>query len=94
VSPATEVTIYGAGMSGRIAAINLAREGCAVKVHDREPGYDSSKLYNPSTHLTPLHPEQFFKPLVRRVRIPCKWWFTTSKETKCTTFRVPWAAAI
>lgn len=49
-----EATIYGAGMSGLIAAINLAREGYSVTVHDREPGYGGSQLYNPSTHVTPL----------------------------------------
>jgi hypothetical protein len=77
-------------MSGRIAAINLAREGCAVTVHDREPGYGGSKLYNPSTHVTPLHPEQFLKPLlISTVGIPCKWWFTNRKETRCTTFGSP-----
>lgn len=51
-----EVSIYGAGMSGLIAAINLAREGYSVTVHDREPGYGGSQLYNPSTHVTPLDP--------------------------------------
>lgn len=51
-----EATIYGAGMSGLIAAVNLAREGYAVTVHDREPGYGGSALYNPSTHVTPIDP--------------------------------------
>jgi hypothetical protein len=51
-----EVTIFGAGMSGLIAAVNLAREGYKVTVHDREPGYGGSQLYNPSTHVTPLDP--------------------------------------
>ena len=53
-----DATVYGAGMSGLIAAINLAREGYSVTVHDREPGYGGSQLYNPSTHVTPLDPEQ------------------------------------
>jgi len=53
-----EVTIFGAGMSGLIAAINLAREGYYVTVHDREPGYGGSQLYNPSTHVTPLNPRR------------------------------------
>jgi monoamine oxidase len=48
------VTIFGAGMSGLIAAVNLAREGYSVTVHDREPGYGGSQLYNPSTHVTPI----------------------------------------
>jgi hypothetical protein len=51
-----EVTIYGAGMSGLVAAINLAREGYDVTVHERENSYGGSKLYNPSTHVTPLDP--------------------------------------
>lgn len=45
-------------MSGLIAAVNLAREGYAVTVHDSEPGYGGSQLYNPSTHVTPLDPEK------------------------------------
>jgi flavin-dependent dehydrogenase len=53
-----EATIYGAGMSGLIAAVNLAREGYSVTVHDREPGYGGSALYNPSTHVTPLDPAE------------------------------------
>ena len=52
----SEVTIYGAGMSGLVAAINLARDGYDVTVHDREDSYGGSKLYNPSTHVTPLDP--------------------------------------
>ncbi len=52
----TEATIYGAGMSGLIAAINLARDGYSVTVHDRESGYGGSQLYNPSTHVTPIDP--------------------------------------
>ena len=48
------VTIYGAGMSGLVAAINLAREGYAVRVHEREPAYGGSRIFNPSLHMTPL----------------------------------------
>ena len=33
-----EITIYGCGMSGLVAAINLAREGHAVVVRDKESG--------------------------------------------------------
>jgi len=49
-----EVTIYGGGMSGLVAAINLAREGHQVVVHDREPDFGGDSLYNPSTHTTPI----------------------------------------
>jgi len=53
-----EVTIYGAGMSGLVAAINLAREGYAVTVHDREKEYGGDPMYNPSTHTTPILPQK------------------------------------
>ena len=52
------ITIYGAGMSGLVAAINLAREGYKVTVHDREKGFGGDSLYNPSTHTTPIYPQQ------------------------------------
>jgi flavin-dependent dehydrogenase len=48
------VNIYGAGMSGLIAAINLARDGYEVVVHDREKGYGGDPQYNPSAHTTPI----------------------------------------
>ncbi len=48
------MTIYGAGMSGLIAAIHLARRGHAVTVHDREKGFGGSRIFNPSLHVTPL----------------------------------------
>ena len=51
-----DVTIYGAGMSGLVAAINLARGGFHVTVHEKEPGYGGSRLFNPSTHVTPMDP--------------------------------------
>jgi hypothetical protein len=53
-----EVTIYGAGMSGLVAAINLARDGYAVTVRDREHAYGGSSEYNPSTHVTPIDPAE------------------------------------
>ncbi len=51
---AKEVLIYGAGMSGMIAAYNLAVEGHTVLVRDREPAYGGSSAFNPSLHTTPL----------------------------------------
>jgi hypothetical protein len=41
-------------MSGMVAACNLAREGYRVLVRDREDGYGGSRIFNPSTHVTPL----------------------------------------
>jgi flavin-dependent dehydrogenase len=52
--PSKEVLIYGAGMSGLIAAYNLAVEGHEVLVRDQEPGYGGSRAFNPSLHTTPL----------------------------------------
>lgn len=51
---AKEVIIYGAGMSGMLAAYNLARDGYAVLVRERESGFGGSGLYNPSLHTTPI----------------------------------------
>ncbi len=49
-----EVVIYGAGMSGMVAAWNLAREGFRVLVREREDSFGGSRAFNPSTHVTPL----------------------------------------
>ena len=49
------ITICGAEMSGLIAAIDLARNGYSVTVHDREKGYGCDSVFNPSTHTTPLY---------------------------------------
>jgi len=49
-----DISIYGAGMSGLVAAINLAKEGVDVTVHDKEPVYGGDSMYNPSTHCTPI----------------------------------------
>ncbi|MGQ9757916.1 MAG: NAD(P)/FAD-dependent oxidoreductase [Actinomycetota bacterium] len=49
-----EVIIYGAGMSGMVAAFNLARDGFRVLVREREESFGGSRAFNPSTHVTPL----------------------------------------
>jgi len=51
---ADEVLIYGAGMSGLVAAYNLATEGYDVLVREREASWGGSSVFNPSTHTTPL----------------------------------------
>jgi flavin-dependent dehydrogenase len=53
-----EVRIYGAGMSGLIAAINLAREGYRVTVHDREKQWGGDPRYTPSAHTTSILPRR------------------------------------
>lgn len=52
--PKKEVEIFGAGTSGMIAGINLAREGYRVIIHDREKDYGGDPRYNPSVHTTPI----------------------------------------
>ncbi len=52
---AKEISIYGAGMSGMVAAISLAREGHRVRICEAEGDYGGSSIYNPSTHATPIH---------------------------------------
>jgi hypothetical protein len=49
-----EILIYGAGMSGLVAAYNLAKEGYDVFLRDREPSWGGSSAFNPSTHTTPM----------------------------------------
>lgn len=51
------IEIFGAGMSGLIAAIDLAKNGYHVTVYDKEPGFGGDSVYNPSTHTTPLDVE-------------------------------------
>ena len=49
-----EIAIYGAGLSGLVAAINLVREGFKVTVFEREETFGGSKKLHPSIHSTPL----------------------------------------
>lgn len=49
-----DVLIYGAGMSGMVAAYNLAAEGYRVVVREKEEGFGGSRVFNPSTHTTPI----------------------------------------
>ncbi len=50
----SEVLVYGAGMSGLVAAYNLAKDGYEVTVRERERSWGGSRTFNPSTHTTPL----------------------------------------
>lgn len=50
--------VYGAGLAGMTAAINLARAGYAVTVYDREKGIGGSGEVHPSVHTTPLQPAE------------------------------------
>jgi len=53
-----DVVIYGGGMSGLVAAIDLARKGYGVIVHEKEKGYGGDSIYNPSTHTTSIDVER------------------------------------
>ncbi|MFH1149355.1 MAG: NAD(P)-binding protein [Actinomycetota bacterium] len=51
-----ESIVVGAGLSGLVAAINLAREGRDVLVLERESRVGGSPLYHPSPEGTPVDP--------------------------------------
>ncbi|MDT8273139.1 MAG: FAD/NAD(P)-binding protein, partial [Desulfomonilia bacterium] len=48
------VMIYGAGLAGMVAGINLRRAGYHVTIYDREPGIGGSSQVHPSIHTTPV----------------------------------------
>ncbi len=52
------VSIYGAGLAGLVAAVNLSREGYEVTVYEREPEIGGSKQFHPSVHTTPLQAKE------------------------------------
>ncbi len=51
----SEIVVVGAGLSGLVAAINLAREGRQVRVLDREKRIGGSPRLHPSVHVTPVN---------------------------------------
>ncbi|MCD6571361.1 MAG: NAD(P)-binding protein [Deltaproteobacteria bacterium] len=54
----SEVFIYGAGLAGMVAAINLARQGFKITIYDREESIGGAKNLHPSIHTTPLQPKE------------------------------------
>ena len=44
------IVIYGAGISGLVAAINLAKTGFEVEVRDKNSSIGGSKVWHPSIH--------------------------------------------
>lgn len=54
----SKVTIYGAGLSGLVASINLVREGYDVHVFDCGRKISGIKRWHPSIQTTILNPEQ------------------------------------
>jgi flavin-dependent dehydrogenase len=51
---ARRVHVVGAGLSGMIAAYNLAREGHEVLVLEKGPGIGGAPAHHPSNHATPV----------------------------------------
>jgi len=47
------IHIIGAGLSGMVAGITLAREGCRVTISDAQKKIGGSPLLHPSVHTTP-----------------------------------------
>jgi flavin-dependent dehydrogenase len=48
------ITIYGAGLSGLTAAINLARKGHDVTLHEKEKRIGGPTSCTPAIHMTPV----------------------------------------
>jgi len=53
-----EIQILGAGLSGMVAAINLAKQGYEVTILDRSAGIGGSETLHPSVHGTPVRKER------------------------------------
>lgn len=49
------IRIYGAGLAGLVAAINLARSGHHITVYEKEKRIGGSTKCHPSVHMTPMH---------------------------------------
>ncbi len=49
-----EITIVGAGLSGMVAAINLAKQGYEVTILEKEKKIGGSPAFHPSLHVTPI----------------------------------------
>ncbi len=54
----SKITIIGAGLSGMVAGINLAREGYEVEIWEGGKSIGSMEDMHPSVHATPIVPEK------------------------------------
>ncbi len=50
----SKITIVGAGLSGMVAGINLARQGYDVTILEKEKKIGGSPAFHPSLHVTPI----------------------------------------
>jgi len=55
-----QIDVVGAGLSGLVAAINLARRGYDVRVLEKEKGIGGSPLHHPSAQGTCLRPADLY----------------------------------
>ncbi len=56
-----KITIVGAGLSGMVAGINLARQGYEVEIWEGGKSIGSMEEMHPSVHATPIEPEKVSK---------------------------------
>jgi flavin-dependent dehydrogenase len=59
----SKIQIVGAGLSGMVAALHLAREGREVTVLEGHPGIGGMKGVHPSAHTTPIDVEYVSRTL-------------------------------
>ena len=53
-----DISIYGAGLAGMAAGINLARNGFKVVSYEGEEGIGGARDLHPSIHTTPLQAQK------------------------------------
>jgi flavin-dependent dehydrogenase len=56
-----DVQIYGAGVSGLVSAIHLARKGYHVTINEKEQKIGGNVHCHPSVQMTPMHMQQMEK---------------------------------
>ncbi len=54
----SKITIVGAGLSGMVAGINLAKEGYKVEILDGAKKLGQLEDFHPSIHATPINPQK------------------------------------
>ena len=71
----SKITIVGAGLSGMVAGINLAREGFPVEIWEGASSIGQLEDFHPSVHATPANPHQISSYIhidVTPAFVPCK----------------------
>jgi hypothetical protein len=71
----SKITIIGAGLSGMVAAINLAREGYEVEICDGAKSIGQLEDFHPSVHATPANPSRISNYINIDITpgfVPCK----------------------